>query len=161
MLIVLHREKHRKMKAITLVLSAFIILTMSCNSLKLGKKAPFSVKKAYVVENNDSLRGKGKLLNLELKNTLQQAVTLDSVYYSNTRGKLLLVADSDTNFQAFFPYPFIKNDLILHSDPRKEFGNKPPAIREKSPFELTENECVVSYLKNGKKGYYKVKLSEK
>ncbi|NJB37112.1 hypothetical protein [Croceivirga sp. JEA036] len=49
-----------------------------------------------------------------------------------------------------------KPDIIMHADPKKEVGNTPPLPKEKLPFELEENECVLSYLENGKLKYVKL-----
>ena len=47
-------------------------------------------------------------------------------------------------------------NYILHKDPKKEFGNKPPIITEKIPFVLNDNEAVITYKVNNKTEYYKV-----
>ena len=43
-----------------------------------------------------------------------------------------------------------KRDLVLDSDPKKEINNKIPDFK-KIPFELEENEAILSYQLNGKK----------
>lgn len=46
-------------------------------------------------------------------------------------------------------------ELVLDIDPKKEIKNELP---EKTfPFELKENEAVISYLENGVTKFYKVK----
>ena len=44
----------------------------------------------------------------------------------------------------------------MHADPKEEFGNKPPNISIKIPFELQENEAVISYFIKSKKRFYKL-----
>ncbi len=36
------------------------------------------------------------------------------------------------------PSPDAKRDIIMHVDPKKEYGNKPPVIPEEMPFKLEE-----------------------
>ena len=43
-----------------------------------------------------------------------------------------------------------KPDMVMHADPKKEVGNRPPKLEEKFPFELGPDECVVSYMEDGK-----------
>tara|TARA_R110002012_G_scaffold263456_2_gene446524 strand:+ start:190552 stop:191070 length:519 start_codon:yes stop_codon:yes gene_type:complete len=47
---------------------------------------------------------------------------------------------------------FTKPDIIMHADPRKEVGNQPPMPQKDEkkayPFELAEDEAVISYLEN-------------
>jgi len=49
-----------------------------------------------------------------------------------------------------------KQDIVLSSDPKAEYGNRIPEKPMKIPFELLHNECVISYIKNGKTMYYKL-----
>ncbi|AIZ41033.1 hypothetical protein [Cellulophaga baltica] len=50
-------------------------------------------------------------------------------------------------------------DIILHADPRKEVGNQPPHLKKEPiaeyPYELDNDEAVLSYIENdGKKVKY-------
>ena len=49
-----------------------------------------------------------------------------------------------------------KKDIIMSSNPQDEYNNKRVLIRGMSPFNLTQNECVISYRVNNKRLYYKI-----
>ena len=49
-----------------------------------------------------------------------------------------------------------KPDMVMHADSKKEVGNAPPKLNEKIPFELQEDECVLSYLDGDKVKYFKL-----
>jgi hypothetical protein len=49
-----------------------------------------------------------------------------------------------------------KPDIIMHDDATKEVGNKPPKLQEDFPFEISANECVISYLDGDKLKYFKI-----
>ncbi len=51
---------------------------------------------------------------------------------------------------------FVERDIIMDSDPKKEMANKAPNVTITFPFELTDNECVISYFVKNKKHYYKL-----
>ena len=48
-----------------------------------------------------------------------------------------------------------KYDIIIDADRKKEINNKPPET-VKIPFELKENEAVISYKEDGKTKYFKI-----
>lgn len=148
------------MKIPLVSLMAALIL-MNCNNLKISKKAPFTIDKAIVIIHNDSTIGKGKLLTVQLKDPLAMNIEMDSVYFDNKIHKIIAKAPDRKEFEAFFPDNVFENDLILDSDPRKEFGNKPPQNKVKIPFKLPENQCVISYRHKGKTHYYQFELSKK
>ncbi|QXP56530.1 hypothetical protein H0I25_01685 [Cellulophaga sp. HaHa_2_95] len=59
---------------------------------------------------------------------------------------------------------FTKPDIIMHADPRQEVGNRPPHMKKDTiteyPYELDDDEAVLSYIGNdGKKVKY-TKISE-
>ena len=64
------------------------------------------------------------------------------------KGKTFLVGHIDTSSRE-------KEEMIMDRDSENEIKNKLP--EPKFPFELKENEAVISYLKNGKTKFFKVK----
>jgi hypothetical protein len=51
-------------------------------------------------------------------------------------------------------------DMIIHKDPKKEYGNKTPTKADDFLFKLKENECVISYLQDQKEKFYKLLLTK-
>ena len=53
-----------------------------------------------------------------------------------------------------------KYDLVIDVDTKKEINNKPPN-QEKIPFELKEDEAVISYKEDGELKYFKIEKIRK
>ena len=89
--------------------------------------------------------------------TNNKDIQLDSVYFRNNIASLKRV-DSIGNslFIGSFTTSKTPNDLISHADSKEEFGNKPPVTVSKLPFEIKENEALVSYFYKDKINYYKI-----
>ncbi|SFW43432.1 hypothetical protein SAMN02927921_01658 [Sinomicrobium oceani] len=88
--------------------------------------------------------------------TSESDVLLDSVYYRGKGAKLEKVQRG--NYLVYIGW-FVhkpKQDIIMHADPKKEVGNRPPELPGPSPFELEDDEAVVSYVARGKTRYFKV-----
>lgn len=49
-----------------------------------------------------------------------------------------------------------KSDIIMSSDPYAEYGNQMPKLDKPIPFNLKEDECVISYKEDGTVKYFKV-----
>ncbi len=50
----------------------------------------------------------------------------------------------------------------MSNEPNAEYGNPIPKIKEKLPFALKENDCVISYKESDKTKYFKIeKIIEK
>ena len=84
-------------------------------------------------------------------------IQLDSIYFKNNSAPLKRVKSTENPlFTGSFTTSTTPNDFILHADPKEEFGNKPPVTASKFPFEIKENEAVVSYFYKDKINYYKI-----
>jgi len=83
-------------------------------------------------------------------------IILEHVYYRGR--KVLLTKKEGTTIFVGRYKNFSKPNLVMHSDPLKEYGNKLPELPEKIPYQLQKGECVVEYILNGKKGH--IRLNE-
>lgn len=139
---------------------AFITLLsftfFGCGASKVkAQEHPFKVLEATyaktVVEQTDLV-----LTTLKIT-TNNKEIQLDSVYFRD-HSALLKRVDSIENaiFTGSFTTSTTPHDYILHSDPKQEFGNKPPVMISKLPIEIKENEAVVSYFYKDKINYYKI-----
>ncbi|QLE01171.1 hypothetical protein HX109_06185 [Galbibacter sp. BG1] len=127
-------------------------------SQNISENAPFELgevkSEPWTAGDNKQANGE----NVYVPVTAENGATLDSLYYKDQAVKLERIKKDD-----YLVYigrlPFFKEsqDIIMHADPKKEFGNKPPQLKPKNPFELKENEAVVSYSIDGKINYYKIK----
>ena len=139
----------------------FIILTIitffgcGTSKAKAQYKHPFKVLEATyansVVEQTD-------LLVTTLKITINnKEIRLDSVYFRNHKAPLKHVESTKNSvFTGSFTTSATPHDYILSSDSKEEFGNKPPVTVSKLPFEIKDNEAVVSYVYKDKIRYYKI-----
>jgi len=81
----------------------------------------------------------------------------DSVYFKGRVTKLKRHSQKEGTYIGQFSLSSNqKQDIVMSSDPKAEYGNKIPKKPVKIPFKLAYNECVISYQVNGKTKYYKL-----
>lgn len=122
---------------------------------KAQNEHPFKVLEATyansVVEQTDLV-----LTTLKIT-TNNKEIQLDSVYFRNHKAPLKRVkSDENSVFTGSFTTSATPHDYILDSDPKQEFGNKPPVTISKLLFELNDNEAVASYFYKDNIKYYKI-----
>ena len=85
-------------------------------------------------------------------------VKLDSVYFRGKKAKLTILSDNNKVFVGRIKTDFNNEtqDIIMSGDANKEYGNKLPELPEKIPFELEDNQCVVSYQEGDITKYFKI-----
>lgn len=149
-------------KLAIILISIIILLGFSfCSATKSNIKDPtkdthpFKVTKATY---NTWVGGQPGVKGIKIAITIDNTeIELDSVFYRNMKTKLQQEKDSlSPIFVGIFILPNTKKDYILHENSVKEYGNSPPNISPKSPFELKKNEAVISYLYKGNTYYYKI-----
>ncbi|MDG3583325.1 hypothetical protein [Galbibacter pacificus] len=125
-------------------------------SQKLIENPPFTLnevhKEAWTTGDDKAIKGENIYITLKSG----EEVMLDSIYYNSQvaklekvkRGTYLVYIGRFTNQQP--------PDIVMHADPKKEFGNKPPKLPVKPPFELKKGEALLSYTEKGKTNYYKI-----
>ena len=126
-----------------------------CSSAyKLQKNAPKSLGESYFEQWVSGMAQGPSGINVFIK-VEDDNIQMDSVYF---RGKgIKLVKDSSDNMlyvARFISKSTNKEDMMMSSDSKQEYGNKAPEIPKKIPFDLKANECIVSYQLNGKTLYY-------
>ncbi|NER13216.1 hypothetical protein GWK08_07180 [Leptobacterium flavescens] len=145
-----------------ILLSIIMFGFSNCSSSqKLQKETPFTIKDAYSQDWVAGVEGGGSGINVFLSIAeLGNKVELDSLYFHGEKVKLeekngLYIGRYKTKANE-------KRDLIIHEDPKKEYGNKPPIdVKEKIPFNLEDTEAVVSYVHNGVTKYFKIENIKK
>ncbi len=133
----------------------FVIFFTQCKSIKLDEKPPFKISSATY---QNWLGGQSGVngINVKIIYKANKSIQFDSIYLSNKVTKLEAKdANRNTVVFGYFNTSSFKNDLILDAVPIKELNNPIPEIK-KIPFELKENEAVISYKIKGKIRYYKV-----
>lgn len=134
-----------------------LLMFSLCSTTKEATKIepPFKVIKAT---HNSWVGGRPGVKGININITIDNSkIELDSVFFRNKKTKLKKdISISPSIFIGVFINKNIKKDYTLHEDPVKEYGNTPPDITIKMPFELQTNEAIVSYLHKGKIQYYKI-----
>ncbi len=148
-----------KVFAYLMVLST--IFLSSCSSQKkFASDAPFEMGEvtcqAWVGGMAES--GSGMLLEIPVLSENLDAMKLQQAYF---RGKVadIRLENTAAGWMAkanFKNVTMEKPDITMHSDATKEVGNQPPMPMEKFPFELDDNECVISFLDGDKMKYFKI-----
>lgn len=134
-----------------------IIFTFSqCGGLKLENNPPFKLKKASYSNWVGGQQGvSGTKIELELKET--STIVFDSIYFKkkstkveiNTiSGKTVLIGHFNTSKKQ-------NRNLILDVNITKEIKNTFPKT-EKIPFELNNNDAILSYRVGDKIKYFKI-----
>ena len=150
------------MKLISNAFIMIIIMTSfsQCSSAqKLQKEAPVKIGTVYYQHWVAGIQGGGSGINLfiQTEGTLKDNIQLDSVYFRGNSAKFEVKPNNSTLFIGRFSLAANqKKDLIMSNKPKAEYGNELPKLKTKIPFELKENECVVSYKDGNKTKYFKI-----
>ena len=139
------------------IMLVFMASFSQCSSSKnLDDQAPTSFGKVYAQRWTAGVKGGGSGLSIYIP-VNDASVILDSVYF---RGRASLLETKPSSPNLFIGrFALDSNppeDLIISSDPKDEINNKLPVKAEKIPFELKDDECVVSYKKNNETHYFKI-----
>lgn len=133
-----------------------IFLTFTHCKTQSGMKAPFSItEKSYFYwvggkkgSNGTSIKIVG---NFETTN-----VDFPKLYFQNKEYQIVPEITGN-KFTLVGNHSAITNEnIVMHRDPKQEFGNQPSSAEKKIPFELEKNEAILVYSINGKDFYYKV-----
>lgn len=153
------------MKLLLKTIPALLVLfsfSNCANGKKLQEDAPVAidVEQAYYTTWTGGVRTAGSGYNLFIPLKPNSQIQLDSAFFRGRKAVIEKVDSEAGLFVARFKNPS-KKDIIMHADPKEEYGNEPPVILEKLPFELEEDEAVVKYSKNGNSNYFRIKEVKK
>jgi len=154
------------MKTILTLFSSIIIMALftHCGSAQFDKNPPFTINKAYYQDWVGGRPGSnGAIVSIEFSDAAAKDVTFDSIFFKNKKVKAEHTISDDKNILSANLILTSKEDknIIMHSDPAKEFGNKIPEKLDNIPFDLSDNECVISYIIKEKKRYFKIENLQK
>ena len=140
----------------------FALFFIQCATLKLEENPPFTIKGATYSNWVGGMPGSGGT-DITFYYETNSTVVFDSIYFKGRKTKVQLKKDrKGTNlFGKFYRRSKTNNNIELHKDTTKEYNNKPPKKEDKLPFELKENEAIISYKDAGKTKYYKVENIKK
>ena len=152
------------MKSIKLLTLLFGMLGLTqCKAVKFDKQPPFTIHSATYAHIVGGTPG-NSTLNLILTYTTKEDVTFENVYFLNRKTKAVTEVKGNKKIIAARYNTSTtqnKSDLVLHSNTVEEFNNKLPKETEKFPFQLKEDEAVISYKKNNTLYFFKVENIKK
>jgi len=150
----------RPLKAVifSIIMLILAVSFSQCSNTKaLQKKAPTEFGKSYFQRWNAGIKGGGSglIIYIPIKDG---SIQLDSVYFRCKTTKLEVKPNNKTLYIGYFKTGFniMKQDIIMSSNSKEEYGNQLPKTKEKPPFNLKDNECVVSYKNGNETLYYKI-----
>jgi hypothetical protein len=149
----------RTIKQISILAMLTLIMTSfsQCSSAqKLQKKAPIVFGETYYEQWVSGVAGGPSGINvfIELKD---ESLQLDSIYFRGKVSKFEVKPSNKLLFIGRFITESKDNiDMMISTNTNEEYSNKAPELPIKIPFELENDECVVSYKISGKTKYYKI-----
>lgn len=151
-----NNKKFKQMKLIGILILAFSIT--QCASVKMDNNHPFKIESATYNHVTGGVKGSYNSTNLIINFTAKEAVDFQKVYFQNKITNAVIEQNGDKQYIAarYKTSSNDRKDIILHADPKQEFGNTPNNPVEKFPFELKENEAMISYAIGEKIHYVKV-----
>ena len=144
-------------KTALIILLSFIMTGFSqCSSTKkLQSKAPTEITEIYYQRWASGVRDGGAGVDLFISTTSKN-VQLDSVYFRGRISSLELQTETANLYKARFVITKEKFDIIMSNDSLAEYGNKLPDENKPFPFDLKDQECVISYKDGKKTKYFKI-----
>ena len=101
-----------------------------------------------------------KGITVNIVYTSNYTIKFDSIYFSKRIAKLESNKNKEKKTISANFRSSVKPDIILDKNTSKEINNAVP-IHKKFPFELKQNEAIISYIVKGKTKYFKVKSFKK
>ena len=151
------------MRTINYIFTSLLLLVLmvsfsQCSTAhKLQKEAPTEFGVVYSQKWTAGVKDGGSGINvfIPIKDT---ATPLDSIYFRGQMAQLELIEGDKPVYVGRFKTAHNQptKDIIMSDDPREEYGNKAPVIEHDFPFELTDNECIITYKKGDQIMYYKI-----
>ncbi|WBU90734.1 hypothetical protein [Cellulophaga omnivescoria] len=147
------------------IFSILVVLGMlsSCSSQKnLVDSAPFEIGKAYCQDWYGGKEESGAGVELKVPVANLDGYRVNSIYFRGQQSYVKVINEEGQKFvvatmtaKTMVP----PKDIIMHSDPKQELGNKPAAkkLQKDFPFELAYDEAVLSYYKGNVINYVKIK----
>ena len=137
--------------ALPLMAGIFILaLFASCGSNKdLQERAPAQFNEVYYTYNSNGIR-----LNIPVVSIQDQRISLEAVYFHGMRSELKKSEEKPNLYVADFRMG--TGEMVMHEDPKEEYGNKPPQLPEESPFKIDDDEAILVFTQNEQTKYYKL-----
>jgi len=156
-----------KTSILSLLLLFFMTSFSNCSSTKetnnqvkkvtmqdLQEKPSFTLGQSFYKHWVAGVKGGGSGIHLQIEVTSNDNnVVFDSVYFRTMKSALEpikagYVANFNTNANT-------REDIIMSTDKHAEYANQLPDTAD-FPFQLKDNECVISYVEDNSTKYFKI-----
>ena len=145
------------MKALTVITTLCItLLLLQCGSVNFDKTTPFKIHSSTYYNSVTSLQNNANS-NIYIRYTSKDNINFDSLYFRKNKIKV------ETKYIRGEKYVFgefqkkkLVRDITLDANPIKELNNTIHKI-DKYPFDLEDDEAVLTYQLKGKTKYFKIK----
>ena len=130
----------------------FIVGFTQCKSTKFDSNPPFTVEKSSY---NNWVGGQPGVsgTRVEVYLTSKVNIAFEALYFKKRKTNVEIREKDGRTFLTAHYNTSKRNDMVLESDGKKEVVNKLP---EDFPFELKENEAVISFKEADKTKYVKI-----
>ncbi len=136
--------------ALYLIVGLFFTLFASCGSNNnLQERAPAQFNDVYYTKDAN-----GMSLYIPVAVIQDERVSLDAVYFRGLKSVLKKDPEQANLYVANFRTG--TGDMVMHKDPREEYGNQAPQLPEKSPVSIEDNEALLVFTQDGKTKYFKL-----
>ena len=127
-----------------------LVLFASCGSNKdLQERAPAQFNQVYYTYDSNGIE-----LNIPVASIQDELVSLDAVYFHGMKSSLKKSEEQANIYVANFRMG--TGDMVMHEDPKEEYGNQPPQLPEESPYSIDKDEAILVFTQDGKTKYYKL-----
>ncbi|MDD2675344.1 MAG: hypothetical protein PHF81_10730 [Flavobacterium sp.] len=140
-------------KKISFVLITAISLTFCAMKHELQTEFPQEIQSVFYQKVKKGMESSVINFYIEFKKPLAANIKLEKIHFHNQESPVKEITKNA--FVAHFYQSNKKEDLILDSNPAKEYGNKALVI-QKSKFDLKPNEAVLEYTKDSELLFYKI-----
>lgn len=138
-----------------IILTVFIIVCFSqCASVTFEEHTPFKITSAVYQNWSGGAPGVNGM-NVKINYTSNKTIEFDSIYFQKRVVDLQIKNSKINNLVVGYFISVETSDIIFDANPVKEMHNSAPTIK-KIPFQLKENEAVISYKIKGKIKYFKI-----
>lgn len=142
--------------AYIILFSCAVISFSNCASGKdvlFVKEPPFKVKAAFFQNWVAGVKEGGSGTNVSIiLGSISEEIDVREIYYKEKVANAIQDPQNIDKYTGFFTNE-LNRDVIMDEDTMNEAANTPPV---KSPFSLSKNEAVISYLHDGEMEYFKI-----
>lgn len=137
-------------------------LFAQCGSTNMDKAAPVSISNPYYQKWVAGRQGGGEGILIIIPVNGELKTPLKSAYFQGKKIPLTYMPNENRYEGRWTDPSSVDKDMVMSDDANEEYQNKLPQVQEQIPFELQEGECIISYMKSGKPGFFKIdQLKEK